>query len=167
MTRSRAVIALLGAAAVLWIVGSQPWFQPAETAELAGVSAGSVAAPENSPVLLACAGIVAVSGLLLTMLKRIGRWIVSACAALAGLGFAGVALSASLSSAQTTNLPAIGIIAGLLAAAVAVWVLLRSGSWQTTARFEADTSEAEAEDEHGDLDPTRTWDAISRGEDPS
>lgn len=166
MTRSRAVIALLAAAAVLWMIGSQPWFQAVETAELTGVSAGPGEAPQNSPVLLACAGIVAVSGLLLTLLKRIGRWIITACAALAGFGYAFIGLTAAVSSTATTNLPIFGIIAGLAAGTLAVWVLLRSGSWQTTARFEADASETGAEDDEY-LDPTRAWDALSRGEDPS
>lgn len=51
---------------------------------------------------------------------------------------------------------------GLAVAAVAAWVTRASGRWQASARYERSSA---ADDGEPGADPTRTWDALSRGED--
>lgn len=176
LTRSRAVLVLLALAGLMWIVSAQTWI-PAEANPAAGVPgvAAEVGTSDTatSPVLAACAAVVAVTALLLVMFGKVGRLVVTGLTALAALGYAAVGLGDVLAGEATTAWPYVGIVLGVLGAVVAIGVGLGSRSWQASvSRYDRDTSAAggpgEPEDDPGeDVDPTRAWDSLSRGEDPS
>lgn len=165
MTKARGILALLLAAAALWIVAGRTWITAAAdpTTPVPGVAQATAEAPGNSPLLVACAAIIAVIALLLGLLERVGRWVVGGVAVLAGLGYSGVALATVLAERPHTAWPVVGLLLGLAVAAVAAWVTRASGRWQASARYER-SAESDTEGEPG-ADPTRTWDALSRGED--
>ncbi len=165
MTKARGVLLLLAAAALLWIVASQTWIAaaPEATGTVPGVAQAAAESPENSPVLVACAAIVAVAALLLALLERVGRWVVGMLAVLAALGYAATALAVVLGPAAHTGWAAAGLVLGGAVAATAAWVTWTSGRWQASARYDRSAAGADPDDP-GD-DPARTWDALSRGED--
>ncbi|GAA4285440.1 hypothetical protein GCM10022261_29710 [Brevibacterium daeguense] len=165
MTKARFIFSLLLAAGVLWIIGNQPWASAAgdPTATVPGVAETAAEAPAGSPLLVACAAVVAVCALLLALLGRGGRWVVSVVAALAALGYAANGIVVLLSDRESSHWPLIGLLAGLLTAALAAWTAVASGTWTTSSRFDRDAAdEGESDDA---LDPTQAWDRLSRGED--
>ena len=160
MTKGRAVILLLVLAGVLWILAAQSWGAaaqaptgPAGVAEVAGEEEG------GHPVLTACAAIIAVAALLLALLGRTGRIVV--CDLIAAVG-AGALLTGAASSAPM-HLAVLAVATGAAIVAVAVWTAVVSRGWRVTSRYDRQTAPADVADD----DPTSTWDALSRGEDPS
>lgn len=167
MTRGRAVLALLVASGLMWVVSTRTWAQNTVSSAqtVPGVAGSAEQQSNNSPLLLACAAVVAVCALLLAMLSGFGRWIVCGLSALAGLGYAGMAVSLLAGPERTTAWPAVGIAIGVLAAAASIWVAMSVGGWHASSRFERAGTHAGAPSP--DTDPASAWDALSRGEDPS
>lgn len=168
MTKTRGIIALLVAAGLLWIVAERTWIPDTSgtASAVPGVAQTAAEAPADSPVLLACAGVVAVCALLLGLLGSPGRRVVSAVALLASLGYGATALVTVLGSASHTAWPVAGLALGVAVAAVAGWVGWSSGRWHASARYDRHATGDGADGADGEeTDPARTWDALSRGED--
>ncbi|MCQ9366863.1 Trp biosynthesis-associated membrane protein [Brevibacterium sp. 91QC2O2] len=162
MTKGRGVLALLVAAGLMWIVASRPW-TPAvvdNAQTIAGVAGTSTSQAGTSPLLIACAAIVAVCALLLALLRGFGRQVMGVLAGLAGLGFAAEAI-AVLAASGATAWPWAGLVLGLLTAGTAGWVCAAARTWKTSSRYERTTVGSDPDD------PAATWDALSRGDDPS
>jgi len=168
LTRGRAVLGLLVLAGISWIVAGRDWTaQAAQTAEVPGVAAPGAAADSGSPLLTACAAIVAVCALLLAMLGRGGRWVISAIVVLAGIGYAAVAVQTLVAPrGALTGWPWAGLAIGVVIAAAGVLSGIAAGHWQRSNRYDRPAGGAAQTDDPSE-DPTSAWDALSRGEDPS
>lgn len=141
----------------MWILGSQNWGAEVVNSVPAGVQdLGSQT--RNNRVGIALAAIAAILSVLLVMVGKIGRWVVIALYALSGCAFAAV----SAAESDAGSLRWLGLVLGLLAAGVSVYIGLTSGNW--TARNKYDRDARTSSDEP---DAVSDWDALSRGEDPS
>lgn len=180
MTRGRSILILLLLAGLIYLAGTQTWV----VAELAG-ERSEISGGEGQPVqqALALAGVVAV--LFFALSGRIGRWITAIVLALIGVGSIAVAaqaladpagltattlveatgLATRPESAEATAWPWLAIVAGGLLTLAAPTVAQLSKHWKARVRrFERADAPGGAEPED---DPAASWDALSRGEDPS
>lgn len=162
LKRSHVIIGLLVCAAALWFVAGRPLTGAAATAPsiegVAAVEGGEESA--SDPLLLACAGVLAVSGLLVGMTGLFGRIIVLSLSGVVGVFV--VALSGAAFTADgATGWPLAGIAVGLAAGFLSGFGAAASTSWTTSSRYSRDAADDE------DEDPVSAWDALSRGEDPT
>ncbi|WP_349827953.1 Trp biosynthesis-associated membrane protein [Brevibacterium litoralis] len=182
LTRTRAVLLLLALAGVLWAIASQDWVPATAdpSRDIPGVAEVTSTRPRGSgasdsaltSVLTACAAVTGVGALLVVMLGRVGRWVVCGLVAACGLGYAVLGVT-TLAGGAGSPWPALGILAGLLAAGGAVSVGLSGNSWtERASRYEVNHTEpaagsSEAAEDDDDIDPTRAWDDLTRGDDPT
>lgn len=100
----------------------------------------------------------AVLAVLLAMMGRFGRWVVTVMYALSAIVFAVVAV------AQTDAgvLRWAGLAVGVLGAGLSLFIARESGNWTTRNKYDRD-----ARASHEEPDAVSDWDALTRGEDPT
>lgn len=156
MKRSTAVVALIVLAGLMWLLASRNWGSQAVAGLPTGVEVGVAKSAASQPVLTAVAGVCAILGLLVALVGKVGRWVVSGVYAVGAVAFAVV----SVTQVQAGMLRWLGLGLGVLALAVSVFVAVISPRWGTTHKYERNTA-------GGKGDAVSDWDALSRGEDPS
>ena len=160
--------------------------QPFAAATVGGVREPIVVAGQQAAPALAPLGIVALAlALALTIAGPIARVVLGAVLVLLGAGIVALTLpsaldptfgtagaisaatgvtdvSALVTGRSSTPWPAVGVIAGLLAAVLGVVVLIRTARWTTGGRRFSRTPRAV-----DPTDPIAEWDALTRGTDPT
>ncbi len=177
------VPALLGAALTL-LSTSRSWVHAAVDDPVIGHAAISASGRQAAPVVPAVALVALAGGVALLLARALGRRVAGLLLVLAGA--AGVAATASLlrvpesgvaelvakavgvvgstpTSTQVTSWPWVAVAGCALVALGGAVAVLRAGSWAgSRGRYEAPGAQ-----EPQDADPGTTWDALSRGEDPT
>ncbi|GAB3047321.1 Trp biosynthesis-associated membrane protein [Sediminivirga luteola] len=186
------VTALLLIAAALYLAASQTWVH----AQLAGEGA-AISGADAQPVLTAMAATAGAAALFLSLAGRIGRWAASIVLVLAGIGYIASALQVirepravggsalseatglirTAESAQLTAWPWLGMAAAALLIVFAVLAAVGGRAWSSAGRrFERQKSRGKdgdsgvgggGTDRTGADDAVDSWDALSRGEDPT
>lgn len=192
ITRGRCVLAGLIAAGTLFLITRAVWVRADVSDLVGGSSALEVTGAQAASAAAACAAVALAASAVLALASRPVRWVSGPLMILTGAGAAIAAWdvharpSAHAATAIAQKAGASGGVSGSISSvAVAVWplvalvpcavlvalgtvVLIRGRAWPTRTRFEREggaraTPTAAAVRE----DPAATWDALSRGEDPT
>lgn len=192
--RSKAigVVVLLALAGALFAVSGRTWITAEAASPIGASSAVAVTGTQATAVLPALAAALAAAALALSIARRVARiivssimivvsgvWIATAVTVAADPGTAANAqvrdttgLAESSEHAAIGAWPVIGIVVAALLVIVAAVVLVTGRRWETGGtRFERagahEAGPADAGTVPDELDPSTTWDALTRGDDPS
>lgn len=135
---------------------------------------------------LALVGLAA--GLAASIAGTVARWITASILLVAGVGIAwsSIAVVTAPDSAAApaigdalgvtsregvavtvTAMPWVAVVAGVLLATCAVWILLAGRRWAAARRYEKSTPRTSPGKTHTNADEIDSWDSLSRGEDPT
>jgi uncharacterized membrane protein (TIGR02234 family) len=182
---SAAVLALLGGGLGL-LAASRPWVHAVVLDPVLGRTAVTASGRQAAAVVPAVALVALAGGIALLLARTVGRLVTGLLLVVAGaaqvaatvgilrsprpaveelVGRAMGAVGASDVQVSLTGWPWLAVVSGVLVAAAGVWTVLRARSWSgPTSRYDAPSARA---DHTGTDDPPDTWDALSRGEDPT
>jgi uncharacterized membrane protein (TIGR02234 family) len=189
--RGRVALLLLVLAAATAISALPTWFTAHGTEALHGTVAVTVNGTDAAPGVVAAALVLAASAAAVALVGRIGRWVVAAVVAIAGLlvlvsTFAAVRDPESavhdavaratgvghvVGDVTTSAWPWIAVALGVVDVLAAVWLLRASRAWAGPSRRHegapggAGGTGAPRRPEEGD--DRAAWDALSRGDDPT
>lgn len=186
--RGRWVLLLLLAAALVGLVALPTWVAAEGTSTLDGTVTVTVTGAQAAPQMRAAALVLLAAAGAVTLVGRVGRWVVAAVTAGAGVlvvaGGTGVLLEPGVAvagplaeatgvasaqpTADVTAGPALAVGAGVLVVLLAVALLRAPGPWgQRPRRHERPTTSAAGPVAASAPDERADWDALSRGDDPS
>ncbi|GAA4354377.1 Trp biosynthesis-associated membrane protein [Angustibacter luteus] len=182
---SAAVLALVGGALGL-LAASRPWVHAVVIDPVLGRTAVSASGRQAAAVVPAVALVALAGGIALLLARTIGRLVAGLLLVVAGaaqvaaavgilrsprpsveeiVGRAVGAVGSSDVRVTLTAWPWLSVASGALVAVAGVWTVLRARSWsEPTSRYDAPSARTE---QAGTEDPPDTWDALSRGEDPT
>jgi uncharacterized membrane protein (TIGR02234 family) len=189
MSRRLAVLLGLLFAAVQALLGRTVWVR-AEAVDLTGAQREvTVSGIDATPAVFALALVSAAAAIALALSGRRIRFVPAAVLVLSGAGGAAAAWSVRADPVSVARGPAAeltGLLGGALTATATPWVLLtlvavlgilvgwQGGRWPTRtagSRYRRDASRDAREGARGSADPLEdpaaTWDALTRGDDPS
>lgn len=186
------IVIFLALAGILFLVSGRTWITADAASPVGASSAVAVTGTQATAVLPAISAALAAAALALSIARRIARiivaslsiilsgvWMATAISVAAAPGTAANAqvrdttgLAQSSTHAAVTAWPAVGMVVALLLLVVAVFVLVTGRRWETGGtRFERAGAHEDDPESAGDtpdeLDPSTTWDALTRGDDPS
>ncbi|WP_139003671.1 Trp biosynthesis-associated membrane protein [Arthrobacter crystallopoietes] len=150
----------------------------------------SVAGSEAAIAVTALALVGLAAALAASIAGRIARIVIAVLLALAGAGIAlssyqviadpAAAASTAIGEAtgqvgqaaeiSSTMFPVLALVAGLLMAACAVWLVLAGRRWQANRKYTSATArqaDGSPSDRGGPVDEIDSWDQLSRGTDPT
>ncbi|HEX5331779.1 MAG TPA: Trp biosynthesis-associated membrane protein [Cellulomonas sp.] len=182
--RGRWVVTLLVAAAATAGSTVPAWFRVTGSSALAGDVEVAVSGGQAAPAVLAAAVVLLAAAAAVGLVGRVGRWVVVAVVAAAGVvvlaSVAGVlrdpdpvatvavaaatGVTALAGPVSSTPWPWFACVLGVLDGLVALGLARASARWGATSRrHEPAASAATA----GADDDRSTWDALTRGDDPT
>lgn len=179
------VLALLGAVLGL-LSSSRTWVSAQVEDDLAGRLAVQASGRQAAPVVAAVCLVALAAAVAVLIGRRLGRTVSGALLVLAGaaattaavstarspLGAVAVAVSrptgrpgAVATDVRLTAWPWVAVAGGLLMVVAGVLVVLRARRWAAPSqRYEAPAAQVPSVD---DDDPRETWNALTRGDDPT
>lgn len=191
LRKGMAVLALLAVAGIGYLVTTQIWITavPPDTGT-GSTDAVPVTGTQANAVLGALALVSAAATLFLALAGRVGRWVSFVVLLLAALAYGaativvmanpgqasrsalseGTGLDMVAQSAALTSWPMMAVGVAAVQAVLVVVAMLSSGRWNISHKYEraSVTTEARQAGADGDsLDSADSWDAQTRGEDPS
>lgn len=187
--RGRVAATLLVSALATAAVSVPVWLHAAGSSAARGEVDVPVTGTQVAPAVLAAAVALLAAAAAVGLVGRVGRWVVAAVVAGAGVTVVASALTvladpegaarvvvasvtgvgALVGPPDPTAWPVVAVAVGVLDAVVAVLVLVSSRRWAApTARFGAVEGASGAGAVRAEPDDDRSaWDALSRGDDPS
>ncbi|WP_265521072.1 Trp biosynthesis-associated membrane protein [Oerskovia flava] len=184
MTRARSVLLLLALGLAALGAAAPTWLTTSGASVLDPDVAVTLTGTDAAPGVAAGALVLAAAALALGLVGRVGRWVVLAVAAASGVVVGGSAVSflldpdgpARSAVAQVTGVteatgpvevtvfPVLAAALGAVVVLAVVAVALASRRWtQGSARHERGSAPPAGQP----ADEQATWDALSRGEDPT
>jgi uncharacterized membrane protein (TIGR02234 family) len=184
VSRRSAVLLLLLSGGVALLTALPTWLTSAGSTALSARVPVSVTGTHAAPGVGAGALVIVAGALALGIVGRVGRYVVLAVTAVAGVVVAtsaisvlgdtvSVATSAAADSTGVTELiepvkvspwPYLTIVLGFVVALGSVAIMVLARGWRTSTRHEraaAKAARVEPDDDHA------AWDSLTRGEDPS
>ncbi|WP_051274337.1 Trp biosynthesis-associated membrane protein [Cellulomonas sp. URHD0024] len=183
--RGRAAALLLVLAGVTALAAVPVWFTTSGSTALEGTVEIAVHGTDVAPGILAAAVAMLAAAAAISLVGRVGRWVVALV--VAGCGVLVVATTASALSdpaaavapvvaahtgvghlsgpVATSAWPTVSLVVGAVDVLAAAWLLVASRQWSgPTRRYQATPDPAAPA---GAADERADWDALSRGDDPS
>lgn len=186
--RRRAILVVLGLALAALLTGAPQWLRTAGTTALQGEVPVAVAGAQAAPGVPAAALVLLAAGVAIGLAGRIGRWVVVAVVALAGVLLTASAVAVAtdprpvagsavadvtgvetLSAAvELTPWPWVAAAVGVLVVLAGGWLALTSRQWaRPSDRHDPTSARGPAPVVVVHDDDQAAWDALTRGHDPT
>lgn len=167
---------------------TQPWLSVTLAQEAVQTPPIVVPGSDAAAAVTAFALVGLAAALAASIAGRVGRWIIVAILVIAGAGIAwsslaviadpltaatpaiGEALGVTAregASVNVSGMPWLAVVAGLLLAACAAWILRAGRDWGAARRYEKSVTRAQPGKANSNDDEIDRWDSLSRGEDPT
>lgn len=180
VSRGRAILVVLVTAGIVFAAAAPAWVRTEGSTALDAHVAIAISGTRASTAIGAAALVLLAAGGALSLVGRVGRWVVVAVVVAAGILVTATALGviadpvpiATAAAAEQTGagalsgpvrltaFPYVAAVVGVAVVAVGAFVARVSGAWSTSSRHDVRTTTV-PDDDHS------AWDALTRGDDPT